>query len=60
MSDLLSSSPSPGAARIWSVSALVQAIADHLAARFARCQVRGEISGFTQAASGHCYFTLKD
>jgi exodeoxyribonuclease VII large subunit len=22
--------------------------------------VRGEISGFTRAASGHCYFTLKD
>ena len=22
--------------------------------------VRGELSGFTRAASGHCYFTLKD
>ena len=26
----------------------------------ARVTVRGEMSGFTRAASGHCYFTLKD
>ena len=24
------------------------------------CTVSGEISGFSRAASGHCYFTLKD
>jgi len=47
-------------ARIWSVSALVQAVGDTLAARFATCVVRGELSGFTRAASGHAYFTLKD
>lgn len=46
--------------RVWAVSALVQAIGDNLAARFAGCVVRGEISGFTRAASGHGYFTLKD
>ena len=46
--------------RIWSVSALVQAVGDALAARFATCVVRGELSGFTRAASGHAYFTLKD
>lgn len=46
--------------RVWGVSALVQAVADSLAARFAACAVRGEISGFSRAASGHCYFTLKD
>lgn len=46
--------------RVWGVSALVQAVADSLAARFSTCLVRGEISGFTRAASGHCYFTLKD
>jgi exodeoxyribonuclease VII large subunit len=28
--------------------------------RFNPVAVRGEISGFTRAASGHCYFTLKD
>ena len=50
-----------GAARlVWGVAALFQAVADALAARFAACTVRGEISGFTRAASGHCYFTLKD
>ncbi len=47
-------------ARVWGVSALVQAIGDSLATRFAGCVVRGEISGFTRAASGHGYFTLKD
>lgn len=44
----------------WSVSALVQAVADTLKARFSGVQVRGEISGFMRASSGHCYFTLKD
>lgn len=47
-------------ARIWTVSALVQAVGDTLSARFATCVVRGELSGFTRAASGHAYFTLKD
>lgn len=47
-------------ARVWGVGALVQAVGDTLAARFATCVVRGEISGFTRASSGHGYFTLKD
>lgn len=46
--------------RVWGVSALVQAVGDALSARFATCAVRGELSGFTRAASGHAYFTLKD
>ncbi len=45
---------------VWSVAALVQAVADALAARFSPCAVRGEVSGFSKAASGHCYFNLKD
>ncbi len=45
---------------VWRVGALVQAVADALAARFAVCVVQGEVSGFSRAASGHCYFTLKD
>jgi exodeoxyribonuclease VII large subunit len=45
---------------VWGVAALVHAIGDTLAARFAACTVRGELSGYTRAASGHCYFTLKD
>ena len=48
------------AARAWSVAALLLAVADALAARLGAVTVRGEISGFTRAASGHCYFTLKD
>ena len=45
---------------VWGVAALIHAISDTLAARFAACTVRGELSGYTRAASGHCYFTLKD
>ena len=48
------------AARVWAVGALVRAIADTLQARFNPAAVRGEISGFSRAASGHCYFSLKD
>jgi exodeoxyribonuclease VII large subunit len=47
-------------AMVWTVAALVHAVADTLAARFALCTVRGELSGFSRAASGHCYFSLKD
>ena len=47
-------------ARVWEVGALCRAVADALAARFNPVQVRGEISGFSRAASGHCYFSLKD
>jgi exodeoxyribonuclease VII large subunit len=51
----------PAAGRlVWSVSALLLAANDALQARFGACAVRGEISGFSRAASGHCYFTLKD
>ncbi len=46
--------------RVWPVGALCRAIADALEARFNPVAVGGEISGFTRAASGHCYFTLKD
>lgn len=51
--------PTP-AARVWGVAALVQAVSDTLAARYGTVVVKGEISGFTRAASGHGYFTLKD
>ncbi len=47
-------------ARIWAVGALCRAIADALETRFNPIAVRGEISGFTRASSGHCYFSLKD
>ena len=44
----------------WSVSQLCRAVADALDARFNPVAVRGELSGFSRAASGHCYFSLKD
>ncbi len=45
---------------VWSVGALCHAVADALDARFNPVAVRGEITGFSRAASGHCYFSLKD
>jgi exodeoxyribonuclease VII large subunit len=48
------------APRIWQVGALCRAIADSLDARFNPVAVRGEVSGFSRAPSGHCYFSLKD
>lgn len=45
---------------VWGVAALLAAIGDSLNARFAGAVIGGEISGFTRAASGHCYFNLKD
>lgn len=55
-------SPQNGGAEraVWAVGPLMRAIADTLAARFNPVTVRGEISGFSRAASGHCYFSLKD
>jgi exodeoxyribonuclease VII large subunit len=46
--------------RIWPVGSLLKAIADSLEGRFNPIAVQGEISGFSRAASGHCYFSLKD
>lgn len=44
----------------WTVGALLLAAGDALQARLGAVSVRGELSGFLRAASGHCYFTLKD
>jgi exodeoxyribonuclease VII large subunit len=46
--------------RIWPVGALCRAVADALESRFNPVAVAGELSGFSRAASGHCYFSLKD
>ncbi len=46
--------------RVWPVGTLLRAIADSLEARFNPVSVKGELSGFSRAASGHCYFSLKD
>jgi exodeoxyribonuclease VII large subunit len=50
----------PSSTRVWAVGALVRAVADALEARFNPVSVKGEITGFSRAASGHCYFSLKD
>ena len=42
------------------MGALCRAVADSLDARFNPVAVRGEISGFSRASSGHCYFSIKD
>ena len=55
MSELVDLKP-----RAWTVSALCRAVADALDGQFNPVSVRGEISGFARAASGHCYFSLKD
>lgn len=45
---------------VWGVSALLRAVTDALQARFNPVRVQGEVSGFVRAASGHCYFSVKD
>ena len=61
MTDALTSAPARRLpAQVWQVGALCRAIADALDARFNPVTVRGEISGFSRASSGHCYFSLKD
>lgn len=46
--------------RAWTVTALCRAMADTLDAQFNPVTVRGELTGFSRAASGHCYFSIKD
>jgi exodeoxyribonuclease VII large subunit len=48
-----------GGSRSWEVGALLRAVGDQLQDGFGAVQVRGELSGFSRAASGHCYFLLK-
>ena len=45
---------------MWQVGALCKAISTSLESQFNPVRVGGEISGFVRAASGHCYFNLKD
>ncbi|MCL2872467.1 MAG: exodeoxyribonuclease VII large subunit [Betaproteobacteria bacterium] len=54
----LSSPPSPTTA--WPVSFLVNSVRLMIERQVGLIWVAGEVSGFTRAASGHCYFVLKD
>ena len=60
VADAIPDLEAPGSARVWAVGPLMRAVADTLAARFNPVTVRGELSGFSRATSGHCYFSLKD
>jgi exodeoxyribonuclease VII large subunit len=61
MSDFSNQEPEAGAnLPEVTVSELSQAIKRTLEGRFERVRVRGEISGFKRAASGHLYMALKD
>lgn len=60
MSEPFGSAQAAPVRSVWAVGPLMRAIADSLSARFNPVTVRGELSGFSRAASGHCYFTLKD
>ena len=50
----------PAAPHVWQVGALCKAVGDALEQRFNPVSVSGELSGYVRAASGHCYFSLKD
>jgi exodeoxyribonuclease VII large subunit len=46
--------------RVYSVSEIVSILSQELEQAFPDVWVEGEVSGFKRAASGHCYFALKD
>ncbi|MDA1331311.1 MAG: exodeoxyribonuclease VII large subunit [Proteobacteria bacterium] len=54
MSDLF------GQSKVLSVSQVTRTIKSLIERHFPEIWVRGEISNFVRAASGHCYFSLKD
>ena len=52
--------PQPPIPGVVTVSELLRSVRDSLERSFPLGWVRGEISNFSRAPSGHCYFTLKD
>ena len=52
--------PPGGNLREYTVSEISAALKRTVEGEYSRVRVRGEISGFKRAASGHLYFTLKD
>ncbi|NYT59499.1 exodeoxyribonuclease VII large subunit [Alcaligenaceae bacterium] len=50
----------PDTEGVLTVTQLNRRVADLLSGHFSRIWVRGEVSNFTQAASGHWYFSVKD
>lgn len=54
------SQPRPSDVPVCSVAELTEAIKSHLEAVFSHVWLVGEVSNFTQAGSGHWYFSVKD
>jgi exodeoxyribonuclease VII large subunit len=52
--------PQPPEPRVWTVGELVGQVRGVLEHSYAQIVVEGEISNWRPAATGHCYFTLKD
>jgi exodeoxyribonuclease VII large subunit len=50
----------PPEPRVWSVAELVRQVRSILERSYGQVLVEGEISNWRPAATGHCYFTLKD
>ncbi|MGA3210806.1 MAG: exodeoxyribonuclease VII large subunit [Terriglobales bacterium] len=50
----------PPTRRIWTVGDLISAVRTELERAYTDVFVEGEISNFSQASSGHLYFTLKE
>lgn len=46
--------------KIYQVSEILAAVNSELWTRFSDVAIEGEITNFTRAASGHCYFSIKD
>lgn len=50
----------PDSSRVFSVTEITRGLSDLVEEHYDDVWVEGELSNFTRAASGHCYFTLKD
>lgn len=50
----------PPEPRVWTVGELVRQIRGALERNYSQITIEGEISNWRPAATGHCYFTLKD
>ena len=53
-------SAKPAEPRVWTVAQLVRQVRERVENAYRSITVEGEISNWRPAASGHCYFTLKD
>lgn len=58
--ELTSEEPSEPEPRTWTVSGLVRHVRGLVERGYGAVTVEGEISNWRPAASGHCYFTVKD